>query len=87
MDTLDVNDPHQFENVVPLYVANLGGKALSEHIQLLIDAGQKEKAREILEAEILKGMDSGPAEPWTEEDLACIRAEVIRRCEARKTGE
>ena len=86
MDTINVNDPGRFADVVPVRVAHGGSVVLGEVLDQLIDSGQKEKALELFEAEILKGIDSGPAEPWTSQDLASIRAEVIRKCEARKAG-
>jgi hypothetical protein len=38
---------------------------------------------ERLEAEILKGIRSGKSEPMTDQDWVDIRAEVLRRHEAR----
>jgi hypothetical protein len=83
---MNVDHAGNFEDVAPLSVPTRPGNAISQELEQLIDSGQREKARELLEAEILKGMDSGPPEPWTEEDLASIRAEVIRRYEARIAG-
>jgi hypothetical protein len=84
MDTMNVNDPGHFGDVMPIHFAHDGSVVLDKALGQLIDSGQKERALELLEAAILKGIDSGPAEPWTREDLAKIRAEVILRYESRK---
>jgi hypothetical protein len=85
MDTTNLGNSDRYNDLVP--TPRFDGQAnVSEQIGELIRTGQLEKARLVLEAEILKGINSGPPEPWTDEDLASIRAEVLRRDEARKAG-
>jgi hypothetical protein len=86
MDTTNLGNSDSYNDLVPTPVFD-GQTNVSEYIAELLRTGQREKARLLLEAELLKGVISGPPEPWTDEDLADIRAEVLRRHEARKAGK
>lgn len=83
MDTMDFSVPDEFRPFVQERVAAGGFSSMSEYLQQLIEADQKQQARTRLEAELLKGIESGPSEPMTAEDWDSIRAEVRGRVEAR----
>jgi hypothetical protein len=51
----------------------------------LIRADQKRAAREQIEAEVLKGLDSGDPVEMTADDWTSIRDQIIRR-QASKSG-
>jgi len=82
METMNYSDPDGFKDDVPAHVPESEYRDVSEYLGELIRAGETEKARTILEAEVLKGIRS-PKAPMTEKDWADIRAEVLRRHEAR----
>ena len=75
--------PETLQEFVLARVAEGGYKNVNEYVRALIRADQKNQAREVLDAEITKGINSGPAVPMTQEDWDSIRAEVIGRHEAR----
>ena len=53
-----------------------GHDNISEYIRELIRADQKQNAARLLEAEILKGLASGPAQPVTAQTWATLRASI-----------
>lgn len=79
MDTMDFSVPEQFRAFVQNRVEEGGFGSTTDYLQQLIES----EMRKWLEAEIAKGIDSGPAEPMTAEDWESIRAEVRGRIEAR----
>jgi hypothetical protein len=83
METANFSDPDSFKQPIQPPITAMDSLALSQQLGDLIRAGEKDKARALLEAELLKGIRSGPPEPWTDQDLADIRAEVLRRHEER----
>jgi antitoxin ParD1/3/4 len=85
MDTMNIALPETLKEFVQTRVSEGGYSSVNEYVGELIRADQKQKALAVLEAEVLKGLRSGPAEPMTEKDWAEIRGEVRRRFEARKT--
>ena len=86
MDTMNIAVPETLKEFVQTRVAEGGYSSVSEYVRELIRADQKQQAWAVLEAEVLKGLHSGPATPMTAEDWESIRAEVRKRFEARKTG-
>ena len=81
MDTLDFNLPDQLKEFVQTRVTEGGYSSVSEYIRDLVRADQKKQAWAILEEEIAKGIDSGPAEPMTAQDWAELRSRVSQRAE------
>lgn len=81
MDTMDFSVPEQFRHFVQDRVEHGGFDSTSDYLVQLIAEDRKQHTREWLEAEIAKGIDSGPAEPMTAEDWESIRAEVRGRIE------
>lgn len=57
----------------------------SEYVRHLVRTARKDSlAREMLEAELFKGLESGPSEPWTPADSEDIRRRVQTRLSARR---
>ncbi len=79
MDTMNIALPAALKQFVQEQVQRGGYSSVSEYIRDLIRSDQTEKARQALEAEILKGLESGNPTPMTPEDWAEIRAEVRGR--------
>lgn len=79
MDTMNIALPENLKSFVQRQVEMGGYSSVSEYVRELIRKDQKEKAREALEAEILKGLDSGEATPMTADDWQAIREEVKKR--------
>jgi antitoxin ParD1/3/4 len=79
MDTMNIALPPSMKQFVQDQVQRGGYSSVSEYIRDLIRSDQREKARQALEAQILKGLESGNPTPMTPEDWAEIRAEVRRR--------
>ena len=79
MDTMNIALPENLKSFVQHQVETGGYSSVSEYIRELIRKDQKEKARDALEAEILKGLESGEPTPMTAEDWTAIRDEVRRR--------
>ena len=85
MDTMNIALPAPLKQFVQEQVQRGGYGSVSEYIRDLIRSDQREKARQALEAEILKGLESGNPTPMTPEDWAEIRAEVRAR-HAKRDG-
>jgi len=76
--------PENMKQFVQEQVAQGGYSSVSEYIRSLIRSDQEERARETLEAEILKGLQSGDSSAMTDKDWREIRSEVRRRYAGRK---
>ena len=83
METMNIALPDALKEFVQIRVSEGGFSTPSEYIGKLIRADQRQAAKDLLEAEVLKGIRS-PKAPMTEDDWAEIRKEVLHRCEARK---
>ena len=79
METMNIALPKPMKVFVQSQVAQRGYSSASEYIRELIRAAQGERAWAALEAEILKGLQSGRPTPMTREDWKAIRQEVRRR--------
>ena len=86
MDTMNIALPETLKEYVQMRVNEGGFGSVNEYVGELIRADQKQKVLAALEAEVLKGLRSGSAEPMTEKDWAEIRGEVRRQGEARAIG-
>ena len=56
--------------------ATSGYGSVSEYIRELLRQDQQRTAQEKLEGLLLEGIESGRAEPWTQEDWAELRAHI-----------
>ena len=90
MATLSISLSDAELEFVQRRVADGRFSSASEYLQALIRAEQLEHEQESaelspeLEAELLKGLESGPPTEMTGEDWQDIRREVLRRHELRK---
>jgi antitoxin ParD1/3/4 len=83
METMNIAIPETLKAFVQRQVERRGYSSVSEYMRDLIRADQERQAAAALEAEILKGLESGPSTPMTPEDWQAIRHEVRRRYAAR----
>ncbi len=84
METMNIALPEAMKQFVQKQVERGGYSSVSEYIRDLIRTDQKGRARDALETEVLRGLDSGAATPMNREDWAEIRAKVVERCTNRK---
>jgi antitoxin ParD1/3/4 len=84
MNTMNIAIPKQLKSFVQNQVRHRGYSSVSEYVRDLIRGDQERQAITALEAEFLKGLDSGPATPMTKQDWQDIRTEVRRRTAARR---
>lgn len=83
MNTMNIAIPEQLKSFVQRQVELRGYSSVSEYVRDLIRGDQERQTVATLEAEILKGLESGPSTPMTQEDWQTIRHEVRRRSAAR----
>ena len=79
MNTMNIAIPKQLKSFVQRQVERQGYSSVSEYVRDLIRGDQESQAIAMLEAEYLKGLESGPATPMTQQDWQEIREEVRRR--------
>jgi len=79
MNTMNIAIPKQLKSFVQREVLRRGYSSVSEYVRDLIRGDQESQAITMLEAEYLKGLESGPATPMTQQDWQEIREEVRRR--------
>lgn len=84
MDTMNIALPANMKKFVQEQVAKGGYSSVSEYVRELIRTDEKENARDALESEILKGLQSGDSTPMTDQDWRAIRSEVRKRHARRK---
>jgi len=84
METVSITLPDSIKQYVEEQVARGGYGSVSDYLRHLVETDQKEQARATLEAEVLKGLDSGESTPMTSEDWRAIREETERRHAARQ---
>ena len=79
MNTMNIAIPEQLKAFVQSQVERRGYSSVSEYVRDLIRGDQQRQTIANLEAEILKGLESGQSTPMTQEDWQAIRHEVRRR--------
>jgi antitoxin ParD1/3/4 len=84
MNTMNIAIPEQLKSFVQRQVERRGYSSVSEYVRDLIRGDQERQAIALLEAEFLKGLDSGPATPMTTHDWQEMREEVRRRSATRR---
>ena len=84
MNTMNIAIPEQLKAFVQREVERRGYSSVSEYVRDLIRGDQERQAIAALEADILKGLESGPSTPMTQEDWQAIRYEVRRRSAQRQ---
>ncbi len=85
-DTMNIALPQNLKEYVQHQVAVGGYSSVSEYLRELIRADQKRKAKESLEAEILKGLNSGESTIMSKQDWQRIREQVAKRHSAKRNG-
>ena len=83
MASLNVSMPDEMRAFVDEQTKSGQFSTPSEYIRHLIREDSKRKATARLEALLLEGLDSGPAEPMTDEDWAELRRRAHERIEAQ----
>jgi len=86
MDTMNIALPGNLKDYVQSRVAEGGYSSVSEYIRELIRADQKQSAEQLLEQEILRGLNSGEPAPMTADNWNDIRLELKRRFLDRKSS-
>jgi antitoxin ParD1/3/4 len=76
---MNVSLPEALKEFVQERVAEGTFSTPSDYVRTLIREDMKRSAEHRLEALLMEGIDSGPAEPMTAQDWADIRAEAQRR--------
>ena len=80
---MNVALPDSLKEFVHKRVADGCHSTVSEYIRELIRTDQKTLAREQLEAELMKGIQSGPATDMTPDDWEQLRTKLRERVEKR----
>jgi antitoxin ParD1/3/4 len=83
MQTMNIALPKTLKDYVQVRAEQGGYSSVSEYIRELIRLDQQRSAQALLEAELLKGLASGPAKRMASAEWAGIRAEVKRRTSRR----
>jgi antitoxin ParD1/3/4 len=84
MDTVNISLPENLKEFVVTQVSEGGYGSVSQYVSALIQADQQQKAKAVIETEVLKGVQSGPSAPMIAEDWQRIRDEVRERFDARE---
>ena len=84
METVSITLPDSVKQYAEEQVANGGYGSVSQYVAHLIQADRKGQVQAALEAEVLKGLESGESSPMTSEDWRAIREETERRHAARQ---
>jgi antitoxin ParD1/3/4 len=83
METLNIALPPTMKQFIHEQVILGGYSSASEYLRDLIRNDQRRKAKEALEAELLKGLHSGEATVMTDDDWDSLKHEVAQRLSAR----
>ncbi len=83
MTTLNISLPERMRGFVEEKIARGGYGTISEYVRELIRNDEQTEQRQF-ERLIAEAYESGPAVPFTKEDLESMRSETHRRIAARK---
>ena len=86
MDTVNISLPENLKEFVVTQVSEGRYSSVSQYVSALIQADQRQKAKAVIEAEVLKGVESGPSAPMTAVEWQRLRDEVRERFQARNTA-
>jgi antitoxin ParD1/3/4 len=67
--------------------AEARGSSVDAYIDALTREARTRAAKKRLEALLIEGLESGPAEPWTPQDMEDIEREVMERLEAERRAQ
>ncbi len=77
MATIPLELPNELQDFVDAKIQTGHFASASEYIVALVDAARR--GRSSIEAALLDGLESGPAEEWTSQEWLEIRQRVIQR--------
>jgi antitoxin ParD1/3/4 len=86
MDILNVDLPESTREFLEQQVAQGGFNTIGDYMRELVLADQRRQELTALEAEVLKGLDSGESTPMTASDWAEIRSNLSSRHADRKNS-
>ena len=72
---MNISLPQPLKRWVEQQVKKNGYSTASEYVRDVLRRQQQETLRERIDAQLLKGLDSGPSTPMTKKDWQRIRAE------------
>jgi len=84
MTSMNVSLPDEMRAFVDEQVSEGGFSTVSEYIRALVRDAQRRAAKDLLERQLLEGLDSGPAKEFTEKELQNIRLRGKARIDAEK---
>lgn len=85
MNTMNIAIPEQLKAFVQRQVERRGYSSVSEYVRDLIrDDQERQTVLAALEAEIIKGLESGPGTPVTKEYWQALRQKVRDRAATRQ---
>jgi putative addiction module CopG family antidote len=84
MENVTIDLPESLKQFVRDCIAQGGYNNVAEYVRDLIEADRAQAARQHLEAEIARGLNSGPSLPMRKEDWDELRAQVRRRHTAQR---
>jgi len=77
MASIPVQLPAELQEFVQATVQRGEFASASEYIVALVSAARNKRSE--IEAALIEGLQSGPAEPWTSQEWAEIKQRVIQR--------
>lgn len=77
MPTFSLQLPEDLHQFVEASVGRGRFASANEYIVALVDAARSKRSE--IEAALIEGLDSGPAEEWTSEEWSNIKQRVINR--------
>ena len=79
MSTIPVQLPDELQRFVEAKVAHGKFASVSEYIVALVGAAREKRSE--IEAALIEGLESGPAEEWTSQEFSDIKQRVMKRHE------
>ncbi|MCE9556210.1 MAG: hypothetical protein K8T91_22915 [Planctomycetes bacterium] len=83
MTSIPVDLPADLQEFVQAMVSRGQFASANEYIVALVDAARNKRSE--IEAALMEGLQSGPAEEWTRQEWADIKQRIIQRS-MRKAG-
>ena len=84
METMNIAIPEALKEFVQQRVSNGGYSSASEYIRELIRLDQRQSAKAVLEAELLRGLASGPPIEITDRFWTDLERDVRKHVSSRK---
>jgi antitoxin ParD1/3/4 len=79
MATMNISLPEEMKAFIEAQMSRDGYASASEYFRTLVREEQKRRARRDLEAKFREALESGPAEPMTQEDWQTLENRVWER--------